>query len=282
MDFECIKKRIEQFKSKNTFEEAEYKKIFDDLDNLYKKKNNAIFKITSNEYILKEKEIFRKYIIGSLLQKSNEEAKTQKFKLALNNIKKLKSLNPSEKENKEIEKIKQYCEIRLNLVIGYDLINEKKYKQAITYFRNLKEISYNVIQNDFYNKGIELAKASYIGSIINDIVNLMQKEDKYREVVNICEKVFGEFKYDNFLRNKISDIKVKYYCQALEKVIEEKIKKNENFVNEMEKYKLLIDTENIKENKIAEFESKIKFSRFIKRKYENRKNKNLNIKSEKK
>ena len=81
MDFECIKKRIEQFKSKNTFEEAEYKKIFDDLDNLYKKKNNAIFKITSNEYILKEKEIFRKYIIGSLLQKSNEEAKTQRFKL---------------------------------------------------------------------------------------------------------------------------------------------------------------------------------------------------------
>ena len=50
----------------------------------------------------------------------------------------------------------------------------------------------------------------------------------------------------------------------------------------MEKYKLLIHTENIKENKIAEFESKINFSRFIKRKYENRNNKKFKINSEKK
>ena len=176
MHFESIKKNIEQFKSKNIFEEIEYKKIFEDLDNLYKIKNNAFIQFTSNEYILKEKENFRKYLIVMLLQKSNEAAKSQKFQLALNNIKKLKSLNPSEKENKEIEQISQYCEIRLNCQIGYELIKEKQFKKAIKYFKNMKEISNNVIQNEFYNKGLNFAKVSYVDDFSNELINSMKKK----------------------------------------------------------------------------------------------------------
>ena len=52
----------------------------------------------------------------------------------------------------------------------------------------------------------------------------------------------------------------------------------------MGKYKALLKNENIKENKIAEFESKIKFSRHIWRKHKNKKNKkseNNSLNSEK-
>ena len=283
MNFESIKKNIEQFKSKNIFEEIEYKKIFEDLDNLYKIKNNAFIQFTSNEYILKEKENFRKYLIGMLLQKSNEAAKSQKFQLALNNIKKLKSLNPSEKENKEIEQIRQYCEIRLNCQIGYELIKEKQFKQAIKYFKNMKEISNNVIQNEFYNKGLNFAKVSYVDDFSNELINSMKKKEennnisKMEEIMSKCEKLFEEFKYENFLRKKISEIKINFYSKILEKIIEEKIKENQIFDKEMEKYKSLIDKENIKENKISNFESKINFIKFRKRKFKQKNYRNKKI-----
>ena len=48
------------------------------------------------------------------------------------------------------------------------------------------------------------------------------------------------------------------YAITLEKIIEEKISKNITNINEYEKYKSLIETENIKENKIEEFNIKIK------------------------
>ena len=46
---------------------------------------------------------------------------------------------------------------------------KKKFKQAINYFKNMKEISNNVIQNDVYNKGLKLAKVAYINSFSNEL-----------------------------------------------------------------------------------------------------------------
>ena len=51
-----------------------------DLDELYRIKNNSLFHLTSNEYILKEKDIFRIYIIGKLLNKAIEEIKIKIMK----------------------------------------------------------------------------------------------------------------------------------------------------------------------------------------------------------
>ena len=241
MNFESIKETIQQFKSKKTFEEVEYKKILDDLDNLYNNKKKSFFQFTNHEYILKEKENFKKYLIGSLLQKSNEAAKTQKFQLALTSIKQLKKLNPSEKEIQEVDKIKQYCEIRLNCLVGNDLVKEKHFKQAIKYFKSLKEISNNVIQNNIYNRELELAKTSYINNFSEEMINLLQKEEvknkseKMEEIVKKCEKIFEEFKYENFLKQKITEIKTKIYNKALENIIEEKIKQNKNFEKKIEK-----------------------------------------------
>ena len=200
MDFEYIKRCIVRFKSKNIFEEAEYKKILDDLDNLYKIKNNFFFNLTINEYILKEKENFIKYLIGGLLQSSNELAKSQKFQLALKNLNKLKVLNPPENVIREVEKIWLYCEIGLNWNKGEELIKEKKFQQAINHFKNMKEISNNVIQNDVYNKGLKLAKVAYINSFSNELTNLMKEEEgkkkkeKLDENDKMCETVFDEFK----------------------------------------------------------------------------------------
>ena len=196
MDFETIKGNIEKFKKRKNFEEVEYKRIFNELDNLYKIKNSALLKFTSNEYILKEKENFRKYLIGSLLQKCNEATKSNQFKLALDSIKKLESLNPGENEMKTVEKIKQFCEIKLNWQKGEDLIKEKKYKQAIRHFKTLKEISTNVYQNDVYNKGLEMAKVTYVNSFTEYIEKLLQKEEekdkieKMEEITDQFEKFF--------------------------------------------------------------------------------------------
>ena len=284
MNFESIKKTIQQFKSKKTFEEVEYKKIINDLDNLYNNKKKGLFHFTNYEYILKEKENFKKYLIGSLLQKSNEAAKTQKFQLALTCIKQLKNLNPSEKEIQEVDKIKQYCEIRLSCLVGNGLVKKKRFKQAIKHFKNLKQISNNVIQHDIYNRELELAKTSYINSFSEEMVNLLQKVEvknkleKNEDILKKCEKLFEEFKYENFLKQKMTEIKTKIYNKTLENIIEEKIKQNKNFKNEMEKYKSLLESENIKENKIAEFESKIKFSQYKLKKVEKKESNVLNLK----
>ena len=59
------------------------------------------------------------------------------------------------------------------------------------------------------------------------------------------------------MKQKISEIKKLYYFKALEKIIEMKIEENLDLSNEIDKYKSLIDTENIKNNKLEEFKSKM-------------------------
>ena len=262
MNFDSIKRNIEIFKRNNNFEENDFIKILNDLDDIYKIKNNSYFQLTSNEYILNEKENFKKFLIGSLLQNANKEAQLKNFDLALLYIRKLEILNPPEKENKEKEKIKELCEINLNWKKGENLIKIKKYQDAIIFFKYLKDSSKNVFENNTYNKGLELSKAAYVTSFSNEINDLLPKKSekcyikKYEKIVNKCERFFKEFKYDNLLRTKISEIKKRYYSLALEKIIEEKIENNIEYSNEMNKYKVLIDTENIKENRLEEFIAK--------------------------
>ena len=95
MNYDEIKNRINQFKTNNCLDENVYNKIMNDLDELYRIKNNALLKLTSNEYILKEKEIFRIYVIGKLLNKALEEIKMKNYELALKYIKQMEPLNPS-------------------------------------------------------------------------------------------------------------------------------------------------------------------------------------------
>ena len=269
MNFDLIKNRINTFKSRQNFEESEYIKILEDLDNLYNKKNNAFIQLTSNDYILKEKENFRKYLILNLLNNANKEAKAKNFGSALNNIKKLEALKPSEKETKEKDKIKEFCYINLNWIKGENLIKAGEYDKAINYFKQLKQTSTNVNQNDIYNKGIQEAKSIYMASFSKEIANLLPKKEenlsieKYQIITNKCEQFFQKFQYDSLLKFKISEIKKKYYCFALENIIDKKIEMNVEFNNEMHKYKALIDTENIKENKLEDFKLKIENKNII-------------------
>ena len=69
MNYDSIKSRINQFKTNNDLDENIYNKILNDLDELYKIKSNAFIQITSNQYILNEKENFKIYLIGKLLNK---------------------------------------------------------------------------------------------------------------------------------------------------------------------------------------------------------------------
>ena len=254
-----IRSEIEKFKSSKNFKEEDYQQILKDFDYLYNSSNNSLFQIKSNEYILEEKENFRKYLIGSLLQNINKEAKKKNFRIALENIKKLEKLKPSEKEQKDIYKIKQFCEISINYNDGEILIGREQYRQAINFYKNLKANSNTVIENDAYSKALELSKAKYITWISNKIINLLPKtKDKKtiencQKIIKHCEALFKEFQFDNKLKSKISEIKKNYYSRALETIIEQKIEENMTFSDEIDKYKSLVDTENLKDNKLEEF-----------------------------
>ena len=167
MDFNYIKGEIEQFKLEQKFEEEVYLRIMNDLDDLYKYKNNSILQITSNEYILNEKENFRKYLIGSLLQNANKEAKNKNFQKALENIQKLESLNPSEEVKKEIFIIKQFCEISRNCKQGEILISKKKFRKAINFFKYMKTKS-NTVNNCVINGPLFI---KYIFFLFNSFKN---------------------------------------------------------------------------------------------------------------
>jgi hypothetical protein len=79
MDFYAIRNEIKQFKLNKNFKEKDYLQILNELDYLYNTSNKSLLQFKSNEYILEEKENFRKYLIGSLLQSINKEAKKKKF-----------------------------------------------------------------------------------------------------------------------------------------------------------------------------------------------------------
>ena len=262
MNFNSIKRRIEKFKLNNNFNE-DYIKILNDLDELYKKEKSNFIQIKDKGYILEEKENFQKYLIGSLLQKINEEAKNKNYQSALKKMEKLKILKPPKKEIEKIEKIKLFCEINLNYIEGEKLIIMNNYKEAINFYKNLKLTSNTVIENDAYNRALELAKAKYIKFFSNEILEIRPNNEKIiaieelQIIITKCENLFKKFQFENKLKQKISEIKKLYYFKALEKIIEMKIEENLDLSNEIDKYKSLIDSENIKNNKLEEFKSKM-------------------------
>ena len=61
LNFNIIKKRIEDFKKRDRFEEYEYSSILEDLEKLYNQKGNSfLFWNKDKEIILNEKRLFKK------------------------------------------------------------------------------------------------------------------------------------------------------------------------------------------------------------------------------
>ena len=277
MNYYSIKQAINSFKLNQNFEEKDYLQILDDLDELYNREKSSYIQLTDNEYILKEKENFKKYLIGSLLNKANNESKSKNYELTLKYIKKLEFLHPSEKEiiNK-IDKIKQFCEINLNWIEGQNLLKNKNHINAIKFFKHLKETSINVEQYDVYSKGLELAKAEYLSFFYYEIIELLPiKKDKNsiekcEKIINKCETIFKQFQYENKFKSKISEIKIKCFKVALEKIIEEKIECNIGINDEIIKYEELIKSENIKESKLEVFKLKITNSKNLNNRINNK------------
>ena len=95
----------------------------------------------------------------------------------------------------------------------------------------------------------------YIKNILEKNIDLLQLNN-YEDVIINSEYLLKEFQYDSKIKSLIYQIKI-IYAMALEKSIEEKISKNKINKDEYEKYKSLILTENIKDNKLEEFNHKI-------------------------
>ena len=115
MNYDTIKKRIEQFKSRDNYDKNIYNKIVNDLDELYKNKSKAIIQLTSNQYILTEKENFQNYIIQKLLKKAIAEVKQKNYENGHKYIEQLIELKPSEEYKEKINKVEQFCKINLNM-----------------------------------------------------------------------------------------------------------------------------------------------------------------------
>ena len=71
LNFNIIKKRIEDFKKRDRFEENEYCSILEDLEKLYyqTKGNSFFFWNKDKEIILNEKNLFKKYLVFNLFTK---------------------------------------------------------------------------------------------------------------------------------------------------------------------------------------------------------------------
>ena len=275
MNYDEIKNRINQFKTNNCLDENVYNKIMNDLDELYRIKNNALLKLTSNEYILKEKEIFRIYVIGKLLNKALEEIKMKNYELALKYIKQMVPLNPSRKD--ELESL---CDFFINIKEGQKLIENKEFKKAMQHFKNFKEQSINTNYNDPYNNAYKDAKFKYFTYLDKEIANLVPKPEekhcikKRQDILSKCEFIFKEFQNEPKLKDQIFDLKTKIYQSCLEKIIEEKAEENEDYTDELNKYRTLIETENIGENVLADFKYKIMCILDSKNKKNSKKNEN--------
>ena len=269
MSFAVILENIRLFKLSNKLEEQEYNNIFALFDKLYKKKNKLLggFFIENEEKILEEKNNFRYYILENLLKNANEAANSKNFQLGLNIIKKLENLNPSENEIeiKNINDIKQHCDFGLIMQKGQELLNENKVEQAIIYYKNIKSThNLNVIHYELLLKEMKYTEVKYINTLSFEMASLLQKKegkdiiDRVNILINKCEKIFLEYQYETHLKSKISEMKSKYYSKALEFVIEEKIKRNDNINDEILKYKDVVNNEKITSNKIKNFMLKIK------------------------
>ena len=263
MNYDTIKKRIEQFKSRDNYDKNIYNKIVNDLDELYKNKSKAIIQLTSNQYILTEKENFQNYIIQKLLKKAIAEVKQKNYENGHKYIEQLIELKPSEEYKEKINKVEQFCKINLTMNEGKKLIEDKQFKEAIQFFKNLKEDAINLEQHDIYNQGYELAKNKYFTFLNEELVDLLPKKGekqslkKYQDIIQKCEFIFNEFHYERKLNSKISDIKNKIYRLALEKIMEEKASKNKDFTEYMEKFRVIFETENVDKNTLINLRSSI-------------------------
>ena len=258
MNFDSIKTKINIIKKIKTFEEKEYLSILNNLDEIYCNKKNSIFNFSDLNYILVEKENFRLFLIENLFRIANEKAKNKEYKISIEKIKELnKLIKSSEKEIKnKIDKLNSFCVIGNYLFDGNKMIENKEFEKAIKYFKNLIISSKNAKENEIYKNALTNAKNEFIKSILIENINLL-KLKKYDEIFIKCEEILKEFQYESKLKNIISETK-KFYKNSLENKIEENLIKNKICFNELEKYKTLIEMENTNENKIKDFEEKIK------------------------
>ncbi len=272
LNFNEIKKRIDDFKIRDKFEENEYFSILEDLEKLYnqRKGNSLLFWNKDDEIILNEKNLFKKYLVFNLFTKVEYDIKSQKYEKALISINKLEKLGKLEEYNiiTDLEKHKIFCETKINSKYIDDLLKEKKYEEAIKRSKSLVDLSQNYMQNLTYCMKLNESKGLYIKNILEENISFLKSEPYI--VINNCEKILKEFQYESKLKTLIFSTK-KLYANALEIFIEEKLKKNEECMEQYEKYKSLIETNNIKENRLNEFNEKI--LTFFKHKEQNENNK---------
>lgn len=212
IDFNSIKKRIKEFKLEKTFDENIYLEILNDLDKLYDLKSQQfIQKWNKKDDVLKEKENFTKYLINNIFIIANQNAKSKNYKLSLAKIEQLgKLMKPSDYQlNNDIDKLKQYCEIQINLIDGNNLLEKKKYKEAIKFFKNVIELSSNPKHNDIYTKKLTDAKLLYIKNVLEENINLLQLNN-YEQIIDKCEQLLKEFQYESKLKSLIFQTKIMY------------------------------------------------------------------------
>ena len=257
-DFNSIKQQINEFKTKKSFDEQIYLNILQDLDNCYNYKSKQLFQKWNNkEEVSKVKEEFRIYLINNIFIIANQESISKNYNSSLQTIQKLEKLiKPSDFEmTNNLNKLKSYCEFEINTIEGKDLLQKNKYRESINFFKNLINISSHPKHNEIYSKFLFESKSCYIKNILKENIDLLQSNN-YVEILNKCELILNEFEYESKLKHLIVQTK-KLYAMTLEKKIEEELKKNMLDINDYEKYKSLIETENIKDNKIEEFKLKI-------------------------
>jgi len=278
LNFYIIKNRIEDFKKRDKFEENEYLSILEDLEKLYnqKKGNSFLFWNKDNEIILNEKNLFKKYLVFNLFTKVEYDIKSENYENALILINKLEKLGKLEEYNiiTNLEKYKIFCETKINSKYIDDLLKGKKYEEAIKISKSLVDFSQNYMQNTAYSIKLNESKGLYIKNILENNISLLKSEPYI--VINNCEKILKEFQYESKLKTLIFNTK-KLYANALEIFIEEKLNKNEECMEQFEKYKSLIETNNIKENRLNEFNEKvITFFKYKEQNYEKNKLNTIN------
>ena len=262
MNYDSIKNRIIQFKSSDNLDENIYNQILNDLDKLYKIKSRAFIQITSNQYILNEKENFRIYLISKLLNEALKCTQIKNYEIADKYIKQVESLKPLGNYLETKDNLEKEIQFNIKIIEGNKLIENKEFLKAIQYFKNMEQTSNDLEQIETFNKGYKFAKAKYFRYLNEEIINLFPKKQeknffkKYQDIINKCEFLFKEFqneRQNQDIRKTISDIKKKIYKLSLEKIIEEKAEENKDYTNEINKYRTLIETENLGEDVLSNF-----------------------------
>ena len=165
LNFNIIKKRIEDFKIRDRFEENEYSSILDDLEKLYNqtKGNFFLFWKKDKEIILNEKNLFKKYLVFNLFTKVEYDIKSEKYENALISINKLEKLGKLEEYNiiTNLEKYKIFCETKINSKYIDDLLKGKKYEKAIKISKSLVYFSQYYMKNNAYSIKLKIKGIRY-------------------------------------------------------------------------------------------------------------------------